>query len=140
VTAVEHTHAPGNVGLRGDASCPACRAAGVTLTDEQRALVDELLAPLLDAGDVFYTTAGQDAVRTALIEGILRAAEQERARIATRLDVTATAYEQNARNAVRDAARRYEDDPSDTLDTTASLVVQAGEWADRAITLRRVTL
>jgi hypothetical protein len=95
--ALAHTHAPGNVGLRGEASCPACRASGVTLTDEQRALVDELLAPLLDAGDVFYTTAGEDAVRVALIEVVLRSAEQERNRCRERLAITATAYEENAR-------------------------------------------
>jgi hypothetical protein len=133
--ALAHTHAPGNVGLRGEASCPACRASGVTLTDEQRALVDELLAPLLDAGDVFYTTAGEDAVRVALIEVVLRSAEQERDRCRERLAITATAYEENARRSLADAAELPLADPS-----TPDLIADAATWTGRARTLRRVTL
>jgi hypothetical protein len=122
-----HTHAPGNVGIRGEASCPACRAAGVTLTDEQRALVDELLGTI--------TTASMGDIRDHLIEAILRAAEQERARIATRLDTTATAYEQNAAAAIARAA-----DGHGTGDAIRLDLADATTWTERATTLRRVTL
>lgn len=135
--ALAHTHAPGNVGLRGEASCPACRASGVTLTDEQRALVDELLAPLLDAGDVFYTTAGEDAVRVALIEVVLRSAEQERNRCRERLAITATAYEDNARAYTDLANERYQQ--GDT-DAGHAALGDAARFAENARTVRRVTL
>jgi hypothetical protein len=142
--ALAHTHAPGNVGLRGEASCPACRASGVTLTDEQRALVDEqralvdeLLAPLLDAGDVFYTTAGEDAVRVALIEVVLRSAEQERNRCRERLAIIATAYEDNARAYTDLANERYRQ--GDT-DAGHAALGDAARFAENARTVRRVIL
>jgi hypothetical protein len=127
-----HTHAPGNVGLRGEASCPACRAEGITLAEEQRALVDELLAPLADAGDVFYTTAGQDAVRVALIEAILRSAEQQEQRDRDRLTITATAYEQNSDDLIGQTQILTASSPD-----RAALLADAARYADRAATLRR---
>jgi hypothetical protein len=126
-----HRHAPGNVGLRGDASCPACRAEGITLTDEQRQLLVETLDAIVYAGD------SEAALRPALIEAILRSAEQERTRCRSRLDVTATAYEDNARAYSDLANERYRQ--GDT-DAGHAALVDAARFAENARTVRRVTL
>lgn len=119
-----HTHAPGNVGLRGEASCPACRAEGITLDGEQRQLLDELLGTI--------TTASMGDIRDHLIEAILRAAEQQEQRDRDRLTITATAYEQNSDDLIGQTQILTASSPD-----RAALLADAARYADRAATLRR---
>jgi hypothetical protein len=81
---------------------------------------------------VFYTTAGQDAVRVALIEAILRSAEQQEQRDRDRLTITATAYEQNSDDLIGQTQILTASSPD-----RAALLADAARYADRAATLRR---
>lgn len=132
--ALQHTHAPGNVGLRGEATCPACRASGRTLAPEQAMLVDELLDGLGRRNDP------ADLVRVALIEAVLRGAEQQRYLDRWRLDTEAAGHEQTARNLARAVSARYEDDPTDSLGVARQQLDDAARYAQAARALRRVTL
>jgi hypothetical protein len=125
-----HTHPEGNVGARGLDTCPACRASGRTLTDEQRDAVDAVLGALVTAtGRHNHLNAGQfDAVTVALRSAILQGAELERARTRRRLDQEVQSYEAEVRRrmgAVRD------DEPS------APELTHAHEAALAARALRR---
>lgn len=130
-TDLQHTHPAGNVGLRGDARCPACRAEGRTLSEQQTHVVAELLDGLGRREDP------ADLVRVALIEAVLRGAEQQR--IVDRRIVATLAEQADAE------ARSYSEVAADRLtrqepDSAADAMVTAARSAERARTLRRVTL
>jgi hypothetical protein len=125
-SAVLHTHAAGNVGLVGDPSCPACRLSGRTLSAGQRDLLDEALDALGLADDP------ESLSRQALVEVILRAAEQQEERDRERLRITAGAHATAAREAADLAAARV-DDPVGY----ATALADAARSADRAAILSR---
>jgi hypothetical protein len=99
----------------------------------QLELVDELLAPLLAAGDVFYTTAGQNAVRDALVEAVVRQHGRTLRDIRAELNGQAHAFEDDARTLAEDALASEE---AITPDRAASIA----KLTTAARTLRTVVL